>query len=1583
MSRPSAPDLEERLAALSPEKRELLERRLKAQGLGSGIGPIPAQPGRKEAPLSFSQQRIWFLDRLERNASAYNVPTAVRLRGALDVAAFTRALQTILDRHASLRTRFPEIGGIPVQRIEERVTVSLPVVDLAGLPAGDRERETRRLVREEASRPFDLALGPVFRLGLLRLAADEHVFLCTLHHIVSDGWSRTVLFRELSELYESYASGEEPSLPPLPIQYADYAVWQHERLRSGGMDPGLDYWRNHLRDLPVLELPTDHPRPAVQTIRGDRYDLEIPASVAQRLKAFCREEGVTLFMSMLAMFGLLLRRYSGQDDVVIGSLTANRNRIETEGLIGIFINALAMRIDLTGDPTFRELVGRVREVALGASAHEDVPFEKLVQILQPERDPGRSPIYQTMINVDTAASRTVRLPGLVAEDLTVPEEFALLDLTLVVRDRGNELVGWFEYNADLFERETIRRMSGHFGVLLAAMAANPDERVATAPILTEAERRRILFDWNDTARAYPADRRLHELFEERVERSPRAVALRDGSRQIEYRELNSDANRLARHLRSNGVGPGSIVGVCLDRSARTVAALLAVFKAGAAYVPLDPAYPDERIAFLVKDSGARAVLTETRSAPRLPRDSVREFRLDEIASVVGEEDDGNLLTSGNSEDLAYVIYTSGSTGAPKGVEAVHRASVNRFAWMWEAYPFAEGEVCCQKTTLSFVDSIWETFGPLLAGVPSVILSQEEVRDPRVLVPRLSAEGVSRIVLVPSLLSAVLDSGIELAETLSKLKWWVTSGETLPLDLYRRFREALPDAVLINLYGSSEVSADVTCWDSRGPEAVHSVPIGRPISNTQVYVLDDRRQPAPIGVPGELYVGGDGLARGYRNRSDMTQERFVPDPFHGATGARLFKTGDRARYLPEGDLEYLGRNDHQVKIRGYRIELGEIEAALQDHPSVDRAVVAVDKSSGETRLVAYVVAVGRVEKDARPLRAVLATRLPEFMIPAAFVFLDALPLTPSGKIDRKALPAPDTARPELESSFVAPSTPTERAMADAWKDLLRLDRVGVEDNFFALGGHSLLMVQVSARLRDTLGVELPLRSFFETPTIAALARKADRALPGERDTVPPLRPAPPGGALPLSFAQQRLWVVEQLDPGTPAYLIRRSYRLEGPLRTDLLRRALEAVVARHDSLRASFVWSDEAEGPRQEVTLAVQVPFVEIDLSSLPPDGRAAEASALTASEGNTPFDLGRAPLVRARLLRLGPNEHLFLLTLHHIVADAWSIGVLFQEIATHYRAFMNSEPSPLPPLSIQYGDYALWQREWLRGGVLERQLSRWRRELEGAPNVFEVESDRPRPAKRTSGGERRFLAYPRALADDLKEAGRRQEATLYMTLAAAYAAFLSGYSHQEDILIGSPIAGRNSVETEPLIGLFVNTLVLRADLSGDPTLSELIGRMREKAVGAYENQDLPFDRLVDELRPARSSSHNPIFQVWFVLQNGPTPAWELPGIRATAVDPESVSARHDLQLTMWETAEGLRGSLDFSTDLFNSSTMDRMAGEFGFVLRTFASNPALRLSGLRNTLREARAGQDLSEQKRLEQVSARALKNVRRKGIRG
>lgn len=1581
---PTVPELDKRIARLSPAKRELLEQRLRTRDeTAAQASSIARRNDRGTAPLSFAQQRLYFLDRLNPQGAAYNVPRAIRIRGVLDVPALEKTFAELLRRHEVLRSRFEERSGSLVSTILPAEPFRLEAEPVSGATLEDREGEAGRIAQAESELPFDLSTGPLMRARLLRLSSEHHVLLFTNHHIVSDAWSAGVLFHELSALYSAFSKGESSPLTDLALQYGDFAEWQRSRMQGGALEEQLAYWREHLKEAPAfLELPVDYPRPALQTFAGEVETFSFSPALSAALRDLSRREDATLFMTLLAAFQALLFRYTDQTDIIVGTPIASRNRPELEGLIGFFVNSLALRTDLSGSPTFRELLARVREVALGAYAHQDLPFEKLVEDLHPGRDLGRNAIFQVMIALKNTPSGEIRWPGLEVDWVEIGRKTSKFDLSLFLDDSPEGLTGAIEYATDLFERDTIRRTIGHLREFLVGVTANPNARVDTVPILTEGERRQLL-DWNATAADYPADRCLHELFENQVERTPKDVALIDGTRRVEYGELNREANRMARYLRRNGVEPGSVVGVCLERSARTVTVLLAVLKAGAAYVPLDPSYPEHRIAFMIQDSGARVLILDKSSANYPGDDAIRRIRVDDLGGGLATEEEGNFPSGAAPDDLAYVIYTSGSTGVPKGVEAIHRASVNRFAWMWRKYPFASGEICCQKSTLSFVDSIWETFGPLLNGVPSVVLSEDTARDPRALVDHLSDAGVTRIVLVPSLLKALLSSGLPLAERLPRLKWWVTSGEALPLPLFRLFRNAVPDAVLINLYGSSEVSADVTFWDSREGEPRHSVPIGRPISNMQVYVLDGRRHPVPVGIPGEIYVGGVGLSRGYRNRPDLTVQRFVPDPFGNGLSARLFKTGDRARFRADGLLEYLGRNDDQVKIRGYRIELGEVEAVLKAHPAVGQAVAIVRQdAAGEPRLIAYVVAADKESPGAGVLRPFLESRLPAFMIPAAFVHLDALPLTPSGKIDRKALPETESVRPELVRQFAPPASGTEKALARMWLEVLALDRVGIDDNFFDLGGHSLLLIQVSARLRDALGVELSLRSFFEMPTVRQLARFIDEGGPASYGGPRILR-ASSEGSLPLSFAQRSLWLIEQLNPGNTAYLIKRAYRLFGPLRPDALGRAIEMVVARHASLRTKFV-STEGEG-RQEVVSEAHARFrlEVVDLSDLTTGERDAEVTRRAGTEALHPFDLSMAPLLRASLLRIGPEHHVLLVTLHHIVADGWSIGIFFREMAVFYRSLLEGRPATLPRLAIQYPDYAAWQRMWLSGDRRERLLGYWRSELAGAPDVLELSSDRPRPANRTLSGERRPLRFPPFLTDALKAIGKRHKATLFMTLLAAYAALLSRPNAQEDIVIGSPIAGRNRLETEPLIGVFLNTVVLRARLWGDPSFSELLRRVRDAALEAYAHQDLPFETLVEELRPARSLAHNPIFQVWFVLQNAPAAGWELPGIRATSIQPPAIQVRHDLQLTMWESDGGLEGSLDFSADLFDPFTMDSLAEDFGVVLRAVTSDAEIRLSGVRETLDRAGSERTTAEKGRLEEARTRTLKSSKRKVIRG
>ncbi|MCI0545815.1 MAG: amino acid adenylation domain-containing protein [Candidatus Rokubacteria bacterium] len=1057
-------------------------------------------------PVSFAQQRMWLLDRLDPGSPAYNIARAIRMRGALSPDVLRRSLQALVTRHESLRTTFAEIDGEPVQRIAGDRTVKLPMIDLRGVPEAEREPEARRRARDEAQRPFDLTRGPLMRATLLRLGEDQHVLILVLHHIVTDAWSMSVLFDEIGRLYEAFAAGRPSSLADLPIQYGDFARWQRQTLTPTLLAPHLAYWADRLAGVaPVLDLPTDHPRPATRTPRGGTQTVVFPAALRERLKAVGREANATLFMTLAAAFLALLGRYTGRDDLVIGTPTAGRGEVELEPLIGFFVNTLVLRTDLAGDPTARELVGRVREAALEAYAHQAVPFERLIEALEVPRSLSHTPLFQVMFILQNTRAQTLTLPGLTLDELEFDSGTAKFDLTVEMAEVADGLHCGFEYSRDVFEPATVARMLWHFEALLEGIAADPGCRLSALPLMSAAERRQVVEDWNDTAAPYDREQSIHGLFAIQAERTPEAVALVGGGEAISYRALEARANQLAHHLRARGVGRGVCVGVCIERSIEAVVALLGVLKAGGAYVPLDSAYPEERLAFMLEDSRAPVLLTVERLRGRVRAGAAERVCLDSDADRIAGHPATRPRAEVTGDDPAYIIYTSGSMGRPKGVLAPHRASVNRFAWMWRAWPFAPGEVACQKTTLSFVDSVWEIFGPLLQGVRAVIIPDEELGDPERLVGTLGAHRVTRIVLVPSLLRMLVEGVPDLAARAPALRLWITSGEAITPELARRFEERVPGATLLNLYGSSEVAADVTAYVVTGSPALERIPIGRPIANTRADVLDRARHPVPIGVAGEIHIGGDGLAHGYLDNPELTAERFVPDPFAPAPGGRLYRTGDLGRWRPDGNLECLGRVDDQVKIRGVRIELGEIESVLRTHPSVRSAAVAVAGSAGDERLIAYLVPGGEVPPPAE-LRHFVRTTLPDYMVPASFVVLDALPLTPSGKVDRRALPAPEAEGRASDRTPTAPRTATEQTLAGIVGEVLARDGVGIDDNFFDLGGHSLLGMQVLARVRRALGVELSLRVLFEEPTVAGLAAEVDRAAAGAgpAPSVPPPR-----------------------------------------------------------------------------------------------------------------------------------------------------------------------------------------------------------------------------------------------------------------------------------------------------------------------------------------------------------------------------------------------------------------------------------------------------------------------------------------------
>jgi amino acid adenylation domain-containing protein len=1054
---------------------------------------------RRTYPLSFSQERLWFLDQLAPGNTYYNIHLPIPIYAAVDVPALERTLNELVRRHEVLRTTFAAEDGQPRQLVSRELTLRLPMVDLAYLPPNEREAEAQRISAEAVQRPFDLGAGPLLRVMLLRLQPTEHSLLVTVHHIACDGWSIGVFIRELTAIYGAYLAGRPSPLAELPFQYGDFASWQRDWLKGAVLERQLGYWREQLADLPPLQLPTDRLRPAVQSHRGAFRGFALPRALVPRLRELAHQEGATLFMVLLAAFKALLGRYSGQDDFAVGTYIANRNRAQIEGLIGFFVNTLVLRTDLGGDPTFRDVLRRVRETALAAYAHQDVPFEMLVDDLQPERDLSRSPLFQVVFQVLSAAQL------LSADALPQQEQpgdgrltevklgTAAFDMAITLWEAGDAAVGQIEYSTDLFDDDTIARMLRHFEVLLEGIGDDPDRRISELPLLTSEDIDQLRA-WNDTASPYIADRGITQLLEERASQIPLAPAFLYDGETIVYGDLNRRANQLAHHLQAHGVGPGVLVGVCLNRSVEAVIAILGVLKAGGAYLPLDPRYPLARLRYMLDDARVTVLLTDETHASGFDFDGA-VVRVDvDRASIEGRAP-SNPASRPDPENLAYAIYTSGSTGTPKGVAVNHRQILNRLAWMWSEYPFSEHEVCSQKTALSFVDAIWELFGGLLEGVPTVIVPDDALVEPEALVRTLHAHDVTRIWVVPSLLRALLDAHPDLELRLPALTFWVTTGEPLSSELYERFTERMPHARLYNVYGTSEFW-DATWWDpTREAAPSGRVPIGRPIWNTQVYALDRHGQPVPIGVPGELHVGGHGLPRGYIGRPHLTAEKLVPDPLSSRQGTFVWRSGDVVRFLADGNIELLERLDNQIKLRGFRIEPSEIELTLRRHPAVEQATVVLrgDPEQEDARLVAYLVTRRDSETSIPELRGFLQQTLPAHMIPGAFAFLEEPPLTPSGKVDRGRLPDPRNAT-QGSSETVAPRNAVEGVLVTIWADLLGVGGVGVEENFFNdLGGHSLLGTTLVSRVRDAFDVDLPLRRLFDSPTVAAMAEAlADEA-----------------------------------------------------------------------------------------------------------------------------------------------------------------------------------------------------------------------------------------------------------------------------------------------------------------------------------------------------------------------------------------------------------------------------------------------------------------------------------------------------------
>ncbi len=1516
-------DLVSRFLRLPLEQRQQFYQRLQSRGMSFAQLPIVAVREAGQAlPLSYAQERQWFLWQLDPDSAAYHIPGVLRLTGRLDKSALQRSFDSLLARHESLRTRLNLEG-------ENRSQVVLDEAQIELLESTVDEAQLQARVQAEITRPFDLLHGPLLRLNLLRLSEEEHVLVLVQHHIVSDGWSMGVMVQELMQFYAAFSQGQACELAPLSIQYPDYALWQRSWMEAGEKARQLGYWCEQLGGTqPVLELPLDHPRPARQSYRGARHDVALEPALVASLKALAQREGVTVFMLLLAAFQTLLYRYSGQSDIRVGVPNANRNRAETEGLIGFFVNTQVLKADIDGQMTFSQLLAQVKQRALEAQSHQDLPFEQLVEALQPERSMSHNPLFQVMFNHQTQTRTSAgaqQLPGLTVQPLTSEEHSTQFDLSLDTEETEQGLWASWTYATDLFDASTVERMAQHWQTLLRALEGSAQLRLEHITMLAEHEQHQLLGSWNHSGAAFDTAGSVHERFEAQAQQRPDAIALCLDDQSLSYADLNQQANRLAHYLIGQGVGPEVMVGVAVERSFAMVVSLLAILKAGGAYVPLDPQYPRERLLHMLQDSGVRLVLCQSTQPLALPAEVAR-LDIDVAQAALLACAQSNPGVAVDPQNLAYVIYTSGSTGKPKGV-AINHAALTEFSGIAAGYSrLTPEDRVLQFATLNF-DGFVEQLYPALTHGATVVLRGAELWDSGRLYAEIIRQGITLADLPTAYWNLfLLDCLAAGPRSYGALRQVHIGGEAMPLEGPAQWLKAgLGHVRLLNTYGPTEATVVSSVLDCTAGDAVIGAtasPIGRSLPGRALYVLDRDLNLAPLGAVGELYIGSQcGLARAYLNRPLLSAERFVPDPF-GATGGRLYRTGDLARYRADGVIEYVGRVDHQVKIRGFRIELGEIEALLLAQHGVREAVVV----AADNQLVAYLVA---EPQDADALKGVLREQLPDYMVPAQLMFLARMPLNPNGKLDRQALPKPDAS--QSQQAFVAPVTALEQQVAAVWAKILGAERVGLTDHFFEMGGHSLLAMQVISQLRQLLGRDVPLRSLFEQPRLQGFVASVVDDEPNAAPSAPPMLAVGRDQPLRLSYAQERQWFLWQLDPDSAAYHIPSALRLRGHLDIDALQRSFDTLVARHESLRTSV--QQEDAGAVQIIHAPAPVPILFAEVAE-------ADLQARVEAEIARLFDLQQGPLLRVSLLRLAADEHVLVLVQHHIVSDGWSMQVMVDELVQLYAAYSQGQAPQLPSMPIQYVDYALWQRDWMEAGEKARQLNYWRDLLGGEQPVLELPFDHQRPAQQSHRGARLEVLLPASLTAGLKALAQAEGVTMFMLLLASFQALLHRYSGQQDVRVGVPIANRNRVETERLIGFFVNTQVLKADIDGHTRISELLAQVKQRALEAQAHQDLPFEQLVEALQPERSLSLNPLFQVMFNFQ-ADGPAADAPTLAQLRIENMSWAARtahFDLDLDAHDSREGLWASLGYSTDLFEAPTIARMTRHWQNLLQAMVAD---------------------------------------------
>ena len=1537
-----------------------------------------------EFPLSYHQERLWFIDQFEtgnvyESSPVYhNLPLILHFDGAVDAALLESSLNTIIERHDALRTRIITAHAQGSQVLSEQETLKLKIVDAPDSVARNSFESLTELAIEEARQPFNLDEELPIRAALFQQSENESVLVVTIHHIIADTASLRLIAEELAEIYNALSEGRAPQLPQPSIQYHQFSAWQRN-LPEDALDSLLFYWKWQLRGkLQALELPEDHPRPAVHTFTAARNTFTLSEQLARRIAQLGSESNSNSFAVVLAAFKSLLHRYARQEEIIVGTSAACRNQPGTEKVVGPFANLLVLRSSLAGNPTFRNFLSQVTKTVAQANAHQEMPFDKLVLELKPEKDMSRTALFDILFQFEEAGLAQFNVGNATAQVVDTNLGYGKYDLNLSLRSFEGRLSGTVVYNTDIYDDYKIEQMMRHFETLLEAVTANPDGRIADVVLLSEAEEHQQLVTWNSTEAAYPNDKTIHQLFEEQARRTPEKIAVVDGETSHTYRALDERANQLAHYLQNQGIAPDDLTAVYLKKSADMIVALLAILKAGAAYLPLNPEFPEERLRFMLEDSRAMHLITTAPQLSNLPEEIPSFILLDRDGETIAAQPVTAPVCEAAPDNLAYCIYTSGSTGRPKGVLLEHRNVVRLMLNDKLQFDFTEDDVWTMFHSYSFDFSVWEMYGALLYGGRLVLVSERDMKDPSLFLNLLIDEKVTVLNQTPSAFNNLVNEALQRGATDLALRYVIFGGEELhPIQL-KEWRNAHPSVKLINMYGITETTVHVTFKEITEREIEENVSnIGVPIPTTTTYIVDANLRLLPIGVPGEICVGGGGVSRGYLDREDLTRQKFIQNPYQ--PDERIYRSGDLARLLPNGEMVYLGRIDDQVQIRGFRVELGEVCSHLLEHPAVAKAeIIARQLHSDTLELVAYVEPCAEVKVT--ELRNHLSQTLPYYMVPSIFVMMKSLPMTSNGKVDRRALPAPEHGRPDLEGNFAAPRTVVEEMLAGIWMQVLKLERVGVSDSFFDLGGHSLLATQVISRIREAFQLDIPLRTLFEAPTIEALAQVIEQQRQDSNQVqLPAIVPVSRDKQLPLSFAQQRLWFLEQLEPGSPLYNCPGAAKLRGSLDVLALEHSLNQLILRHESLRTSF--ATVAGEPVQVISRDSQVRLVLDDISGLCEAERAAEVERRAQAEAREGFDLASGPLLRVKLLRLADDEHVVFFTMHHIVSDAWSLGVFLQELAALYEAHRSGVEAELPVLAVQYADYAVWQREYLSGEVLEQQLGYWTKQLAGAPAMLELPTDRPRPEEQTHHGAQHEVELSEKVSDELRALSRSESVTLYMTLLAAFDVLLHYYTGKEDIVVGTNVSNRDRRETDHLIGFFVNQLAMRVSLAGDPTFRELLQQVRDVTLNAFAHQDIPFDRLVEGLKLERNLRTSPLFQVKIDLLSTPAPDLSGTELSITPVMADTGGSHLDLIVSLANNQQAVNGLVLYNTDLFDLNTVVRMFNQFESLLTNIVAQPDARLSALIEPLAEADRQQAKSKEEGFRKSKGERLKNLKRSSI--